>query len=99
MCVRQLAFIPAYIRGLEFAQPRDHRPFEGSWQEGGVVVGQPLQVYGSERKVKALQACNTDSLPDALILSTDKSNYEKDRFHFTIPGHSSPFQGSQVAGT
>lgn len=33
MCVRQLAFIPAYIRGLEFTQPHDQRTFEGSWQE------------------------------------------------------------------
>lgn len=80
-CVRQLAFIPAYIGGLQFAQPRDRRPFEGSWQERGdteervaAVGGQPVQVYGSERKVKAAQACDAVSFPGAVIIFTVRSN-------------------------
>lgn len=47
MCVRQLAFIPAYIRGLEFAQPSHHRPFEGSWQ--GVGDTKELRLLGGSQ--------------------------------------------------
>lgn len=60
---------PMTIGHLRAAGRKEETP-----KNAAVVVGQPLQVYGSERKVRASQACNTDSFPDAPILSTDKSN-------------------------
>lgn len=60
---------PVTIGHLRAAGRKEETP-----KNAGVVVGQPLQVYGSERKVKTSQACNTDSFPYALIPSTDKSN-------------------------
>lgn len=75
MCIRQLAFIPAWIRGPEFLISREslnpvtggHLRAAGRRQEtpkkAVVVGGQPLQVYGNERKAKASRACDLVSFP------------------------------------